>query len=121
MRTCASYSPLCSPQTALVQTLQSQPTQLATFAETLMCRVVPEVPKDKLVLSTADPKRPAAYQAPLIIPTCPSKDAQLDAATASAQSLDLQLHHHTHLQETRFCWQQLELPGVNASSGGRQH
>jgi hypothetical protein len=61
-----------------------------------MCRIVPEVPKDKLVLSTADPKRPAAYQAPLIIPTCPSKDAQLDAATASAQSLDLQLHHHTH-------------------------
>jgi hypothetical protein len=60
-----------------------------------MCRVVPEVPKEKLVLSTADPK-PAAYQVPLIIPTCPSKDAQLDTATASAQSLDLQLHHHTH-------------------------
>jgi hypothetical protein len=73
---------------ALLQFLQAQPQQLATFAETLMCRIVPDVPKDKLVLSTADPKS-AAYQVPLAVPTCPNDAAELNAATASAQ-LDLQ-------------------------------
>jgi hypothetical protein len=79
---------------AVMQSLQSHATQLAKFAETLMCRIVPDVPRENLVLSTSDPK-PAAYQVPLTIPTCRSESAHLDAATASAQ-LDLQLHHHTH-------------------------
>jgi hypothetical protein len=45
MRTCASLIQPTMQPTALVQTLQStlaKPTQLAAFAETLMCRVVPE-------------------------------------------------------------------------------
>lgn len=73
--------------------LQHSPTELMHFAETLMCRVVPDVPTSSLVHSDADAK-PASYEVPLSAPMTPSDASTLHAQVASAQ-MDLQYHHHT--------------------------